>query len=54
MPSYLDIPARKRDGEELSWNDLDHFIKGAMDGQLREAQLGEIYRFLIIFVYKFQ
>jgi len=42
MPaSFLDLIAKKRDGESLSEDDMAAFVKGITQGQMEEHQIGK-------------
>ena len=39
--TILDILEKKRDGKELSWEEMKDFVRGAQDGNVHPAQIGE-------------
>ena len=41
------VLAKKRDGQELSAEELEYFVRGVQDGEVSEAQAGEYTSFLV-------
>lgn len=49
----LDIIEKKRDGQELTWEEMQDFVKGAQDGNVHPAQIGESPMLTMCFVSSF-
>ena len=42
MYNIIDLLKKKRLGEELSWEEIEFFIKNIKSGGIREAQIGQL------------